>query len=557
VKSTVVKTQVMVRLQQYNKKVEESVIIIQSFVRKYWLATGQVYTDQRDVFFHSTALGLRLQRGKDGFVRVISVTERLNVNETAGSFIVREGAIAPGDMVLEADGIDLHSPITKNQWEVTVEQIRHAPRPMKFVVASGLRHTGLIDKCQSVVKLQRVWRAHCCSKRLHAKRVQATVIIQSYVRRSFARCRHNRELGNSAVLAACEDILAQLEMRQAATTIQLCARQWRACVRTKSQKRRYMQTLRNVTLLQCSVRGWLVRRIPSQANNVKIPLAENIGDRVLPLSMKLCQTAEKQEAIEKVDTSNTEYSIGSEVVNKILFEQDARNESPEKCKNDETNVTSQTLSSDEMEQTYEVTGSKGRLSQSPAECFATSWTQGEGAHESFDNEENEPVHSVAMIRKALEASPCAPMFPIFPHNEVNIAKRALALTDSPQAPVPKARAGEKWVRENELRGISIANRKKNFERYDAPKSTSAKIPMESTRTIVPREKERPAEKKKENLTSRETMRDLGIEFSSLSRRMKSLSKFSPEWRLSKLEMELISDELQYLYVESTTKGARV
>lgn len=89
---------------------------------------------ENDVIFKSTAMGIRLKRGEDGFVRVVSVTEA-----TIGSSIVRDGTIEPDDRVLEAAGIDLRSSITNSQWGDAVAKVRSAPRPMKFVVACGPR----------------------------------------------------------------------------------------------------------------------------------------------------------------------------------------------------------------------------------------------------------------------------------------------------------------------------------------------------------------------------------------------------------------------------------
>ena len=87
---------------------------------------------ENDVIFQSQAMGIRLKRGEDGCVRVVSVTQ-----PTLGSSIDRVGAIDPGDTIKEAAGIDLRSPITNSQWGEAVTQIRHAPRPMTFVVAAG------------------------------------------------------------------------------------------------------------------------------------------------------------------------------------------------------------------------------------------------------------------------------------------------------------------------------------------------------------------------------------------------------------------------------------
>eukprot|EP00986_Skeletonema_menzelii_P005241 scaffold1868_cov165-Skeletonema_menzelii.AAC.2 len=95
-------------------------------------ADGAEEEVENDVVFHSQAMGIRLKRGEDGFVRVVSVTQA-----ALGSSIDRVGAIEPGDSIKEAAGIDLRSPITNSQWGEAVTQIRQAPRPMTFVVAAG------------------------------------------------------------------------------------------------------------------------------------------------------------------------------------------------------------------------------------------------------------------------------------------------------------------------------------------------------------------------------------------------------------------------------------
>ena len=99
---------------------------------------------ENDVIFKSTAMGIRLKRGEDGFVRVVSVTEA-----TIGSSIVRDGTIEPEDRILEAAGIDLRSSITNSQWGDTVAKIRSAPRPMKFVVACGPRRQNPVISSRS------------------------------------------------------------------------------------------------------------------------------------------------------------------------------------------------------------------------------------------------------------------------------------------------------------------------------------------------------------------------------------------------------------------------
>ena len=140
-------------------------IVIQSQLRKFWLTTGTLYTYRREIVFHSSSLGLRLQRGRDGFVRVCSVAESM-IESPSSSSIVRDGRIFPGDFLLAAGGIKLCCPITSNQWGDVVGWIRNAPRPMTFVVAN-----------------------------VPSKKVaQATVVIQSRVRLWLDQCLYNRKL---------------------------------------------------------------------------------------------------------------------------------------------------------------------------------------------------------------------------------------------------------------------------------------------------------------------------------------------------------------------------
>ena len=87
---------------------------------------------ERDVIFHSNAMGIRLKRGEDGLVRVVSVTE-----SSPGSSIIRDGLIEPDDILMEAAGADLRSPISNSRWGEVVQIIRNASRPMKFVIVSG------------------------------------------------------------------------------------------------------------------------------------------------------------------------------------------------------------------------------------------------------------------------------------------------------------------------------------------------------------------------------------------------------------------------------------
>ena len=71
--------------------------------------------DERKVFFFSESLGIKLNRGSDGIVRVIYVAP-----EKPSSPIARKGTIAKGDVVREAAGVDIRRPITNVMWGDTV-----------------------------------------------------------------------------------------------------------------------------------------------------------------------------------------------------------------------------------------------------------------------------------------------------------------------------------------------------------------------------------------------------------------------------------------------------
>ncbi|KAL3904438.1 MAG: hypothetical protein SGILL_010068, partial [Bacillariaceae sp.] len=85
---------------------------------------------ERDVVFLSEALGIKLNRGPDGIVRVIEVSP-----DVPGSPIAREGDIHVGDVIREAAGVDIRRPITNIMWGDTVALIKMAPRPITLVVA--------------------------------------------------------------------------------------------------------------------------------------------------------------------------------------------------------------------------------------------------------------------------------------------------------------------------------------------------------------------------------------------------------------------------------------
>ncbi|KAL7544046.1 hypothetical protein ACHAXR_013485 [Thalassiosira sp. AJA248-18] len=100
------------------------------------IATGP----ERTVIFLSDAMGIKLNRGTDGLVRVLSVAQL-----PPGSPILRRGEIYAGDLVREAGGVDLRRPITATMWGDTVALIKMAPRPLQLVVAKELTQDFLMD----------------------------------------------------------------------------------------------------------------------------------------------------------------------------------------------------------------------------------------------------------------------------------------------------------------------------------------------------------------------------------------------------------------------------
>lgn len=93
------------------------------------IATGP----ERVVTFLSDAMGIKLNRGNDGLIRVISVADL-----PPGSPILRKGKIETGDLVREAGGVDLRRPITATMWGDTVALIKMAPRPLTVIVAKEM-----------------------------------------------------------------------------------------------------------------------------------------------------------------------------------------------------------------------------------------------------------------------------------------------------------------------------------------------------------------------------------------------------------------------------------
>lgn len=66
---------------------------------------------EREVVFISESLGIKLNRGPDGIVRVLSVSK-----DTPSSPVARKGIIEQGDVIREAAGVDIRRPITNIMW---------------------------------------------------------------------------------------------------------------------------------------------------------------------------------------------------------------------------------------------------------------------------------------------------------------------------------------------------------------------------------------------------------------------------------------------------------
>jgi hypothetical protein len=70
---------------------------------------------ERYVTFYEGVMGIKLNRGSDGFVRIISTNI---LPPTDPHLAKREGIIATGDVLREAAGVDLRRPITNAMWYV-------------------------------------------------------------------------------------------------------------------------------------------------------------------------------------------------------------------------------------------------------------------------------------------------------------------------------------------------------------------------------------------------------------------------------------------------------
>jgi len=88
---------------------------------------------ERKVLFVTEAMGIKLNRGQDGVIRVLTVAP-----ETPNSKHTRRGEINPGDIIREAAGVDLRRPLTNIMWSDTVALMKISPRPLEIIVAREL-----------------------------------------------------------------------------------------------------------------------------------------------------------------------------------------------------------------------------------------------------------------------------------------------------------------------------------------------------------------------------------------------------------------------------------
>lgn len=88
---------------------------------------------ERKIMFLSEAMGVKLNRGPDGIVRVLSVS-----SPSENQKLRRQGEIFVGDIIREAAGVDLRRPLTNVMWSDTVALLKISPRPMLLIVAQEI-----------------------------------------------------------------------------------------------------------------------------------------------------------------------------------------------------------------------------------------------------------------------------------------------------------------------------------------------------------------------------------------------------------------------------------
>jgi len=86
---------------------------------------------ERTVIFGEGPMGIKLNRGPDGIIRVLSTSQSYQRN-------ILEGSINVGDIVREMANVELRRPLTNIMWGDTVALIRMSLRPITLIVAKEL-----------------------------------------------------------------------------------------------------------------------------------------------------------------------------------------------------------------------------------------------------------------------------------------------------------------------------------------------------------------------------------------------------------------------------------
>lgn len=88
---------------------------------------------ERLVVILSDTMGVTLNRGPDGIVRVLSVAP-----DVPSARHTRRGQIDIGDIIREVAGVDLRRPLTNVMWSDTIAHMKMTPRPLHILVAKEL-----------------------------------------------------------------------------------------------------------------------------------------------------------------------------------------------------------------------------------------------------------------------------------------------------------------------------------------------------------------------------------------------------------------------------------
>ena len=122
---------------------------------------------ERKVTFLSEAMGVKINRGSDGIVRIVTVEE-------TSQAIVREGVILAGDVIREAAGVDLRRPLTKVMWSDTVALLKISSRPLTLIVAKELSEIpiAVVDELNRAVKDSSLPKSHVITHEIEEEKYE-------------------------------------------------------------------------------------------------------------------------------------------------------------------------------------------------------------------------------------------------------------------------------------------------------------------------------------------------------------------------------------------------